>query len=113
MEETKPTFKKLKKGGKVAILISPGFGAGWSTWAHDGLDEFLLFDKGLVELALREASADEAEAYIKSKADGAYVYMGGWGNVVVEWLPIGTRFLVHEYDGSESLRLSEDLVMTA
>ena len=28
-------MNKVRKGGKVAVLYSPGFGAGWSTWASD------------------------------------------------------------------------------
>ena len=26
---------KVIRDGKVAVIISPGFGAGWSTWADD------------------------------------------------------------------------------
>lgn len=100
--------------GKVAVLISPGFGAGWSTWSADKDDNFLVFDKGLVALAEQHASEDLVEAYLREKRGEDYhMYMGGWEKVKVEWVPIGTKFLVHEYDGSESLWFVEDLILTA
>jgi len=98
---------KLIVDGKVAILYSPGFGAGWSTWAHadDGFNEFLVFDKGLVELAQRRADVLEVEAYINSKfGDEAYVYMGGWEDIEIEWLPVGHPFEITEYDGAEKVK---------
>ena len=104
--------EKLIRDGKVAVLISPGFGAGWSTWASDHA-EFALFDKGLVELAERGASASEVEEYIKQALNNKYFYVGGWSDVEVRWLDQGTRFTVYEYDGSESLRMIEDLAFTA
>lgn len=107
-------FQKVVRDGKVAILVSPGFGAGWSTWEYGSeLSEFMLFDSGLVEMAERGASSDEVEAYLKSKfGEDLYVYMGGWP-AEIQWLPVGTPFYVHEYDGSESLRTGADLVRTA
>lgn len=99
--------------GNVAVLISPGFGAGWSTWANDTLRDFTLFDSGLVDLAERNAPLDEVDAYVKSRIGDRYLYMGGWNQVGVRWLPVGTQFTVEEYDGSESLRLVSDLSIIA
>ena len=99
--------------GKVAVLVSPGFGAGWSTWSS-AFGDFLVFDKGLVELAERGAPAEEAEARVKEVfGEDAYVYMGGWSNVEIRWLPEGHRFYIHEYDGSESVVDADNLVMQA
>lgn len=106
-------IKKKRKDGKVAVLVSPGFGAGWSTWDGEH-GEFLAFDTALVDLAERKAGKAEVEEYLKSQfGDDCYVYMGGWEDVVVEWLVEGTQFYIHEYDGHESLRTKSDLVMTA
>ncbi len=97
--------EKLIRDGKVAVLVSPGFGAGWSTWI--GKDaEFATFDKGLVELVERKASSDEAEAYLEFRGIKD-AYMGGWSDVEVDWLPVGTSFYIHEYDGSESIKYRE------
>lgn len=94
-------FEKLERDGKVAILYSPGYGAGWSTWAH-GHEEELLFDKELVELVLA-GKRKEVAILAKKKYPGAYT--GGADQLKVEWIEKGDRFEIHEYDGSESVRL--------
>jgi hypothetical protein len=40
-------------------------------------------------------------------------YMGGAEDVRVEWLEPGTRFMIDEYDGSESIRTFDDLCHVA
>jgi len=114
--------KKLVRNGKVAILYSPGFGAGWSTWATASAEE-LLFDPGLVELVeARDAVFDDKVKYKAARAAlDAYaaikwpeVYIGGLDDVVIEWIPQGTRFRINEYDGSESVEiLDPDAFMMA
>lgn len=109
--------KFINAEGRVAVLYSPGFGAGWSTWG--GSDrEFMLFAKPLVELALkgvkpvRANTLEEIDAlYPKVRAvfEGAGLdcpYLGGWRDIQVAWLEPGTQFQVEEYDGAESLRVS-------
>lgn len=97
--------------GLVAVLISGGFGAGWSTWCStDSQREAMLFDSRLVDFVLShgaEGLGDYAESL------GYDTYMGGADSVRVEWLEPGTRFLVEEYDGSESLRTFDDLCYVA
>jgi len=96
--------------GLVAVLISSGFGAGWSTWSHGDEREGLLFDSRLVDYVLAQGSeglADYAESL------GYTSYTGGARDVVVEWLEQGTRFCVDEYDGSESIRTFDDLIHLA
>ena len=51
--------EKLERDGKVAILYSPGYGAGWSTW-NDDIAEELVFDKDLI-LAFENGGPDEVE----------------------------------------------------
>jgi len=86
------------------ILYSPGFGAGWSTWADDAQALFLTQDKTLVELAKRKASEEEVETYLKSIYPDNVPYLGGWGNITIRSLPKGTRYIITEYDGSESVQ---------
>ena len=31
------------------------------------------------------------------------VYCGGTNNLIIKWVPVGTRFRIDEYDGSESI----------
>ena len=101
-------MNKVIRDGKVAVLVSPGHGAGWSTWTYCVEEDdpgFMMFDPTLVAMVERGASAEEIEAYVKSKyPDG---YYGGADGLTIEWLPVGTQFRVHEYDGSETLEFKE------
>ena len=106
----KKYISKDGKDGKVGVIVSPGFGAGWSTWSDDS--DFFCMDKTLVEMKLNESSINDVRAYIQ-KETGKDAYMGGWDDAKVLWLKKGTKFTIEEYDGSETLRLIEDLTMTA
>lgn len=103
--------EKVIRDGKVAVLISPGFGAGWPTWASGDTELLLLFDRKFVEAC--EAGVEDIEPIARELTGDEYVYCGGWRDVRIEWLPVGTQFTVEEYDGSESLRGVEDLTHTA
>jgi hypothetical protein len=103
--------EKVIRDGKVAVLISPGYGAGWSTWNRCDYRDLLLFDRRFVEAA--EAGVEDIAPVAKELTGDEYVYCGGWRKVRIEWLPVGSRFCVEEYDGSESLRMIDDLVCIA
>lgn len=90
------------------ILISPGFGAGWSTWADDFFKEFMLKDSTLIKMAERGASEEEVGSYIREKYPDDYIYTGGWSRINVVELSSGTLFKVNEYDGSESIERKEN-----
>lgn len=114
-----------KTGKKVAVLVSYGYGAGWSTWHYDETEEpfAIAFDKRVVEFWL--AHKDDA-AYVK--ALDAYqdnetkkearelfeqwgynnVFFGGFDDIVLRWVKVGTLFRIDEYDGSESLVTLDD-----
>jgi hypothetical protein len=98
---------KLIKDGKVAVLISPGFGAGWSTWNLRNPDT--LFDAGLADLVLK-GDPEQILAYATVKWPDAY--MGGLKDLTVEWVDQGQLIKINEYDGSESIeyRDSDDWI---
>lgn len=102
-------MEKLIKDGAVAVLISPDFGAGWSTWNEEH-EEGLLFDRDIVEAVL-DGNKDEAKRIAADKYPGAY--LGGAAGLEVVWIEQGTTFTVEEYDGSESIRTIADLSHTA
>jgi hypothetical protein len=84
--------------GKVAVLYSPGYGAGWYSW-HHRLE--LVFDPAIVLMVLNN-QRNLIEKYVEDKY-GDDMYLGGADQLEVYWLPVGTQFRVDEYDGSESL----------
>lgn len=102
--------EKLIRDGQVAVLISPGFGAGWSTWAGDNA-EAMLFDREIAEALLNKRPPKEIEALADQKFPDEY--KGGLDQVCVEWLPVGTRFSINEYDGSESIITLKELTYEA
>ena len=94
-------MNKLVRNGQVAVLYSPDYGAGWSTWANQDVRKDVLFDPGAVELVEQE-KWEELEVYITLKYPGFYT--GGLRDLQIEWMPEGTQFIVNEYDGNESIQ---------
>lgn len=103
----------LKKGTKVvdkliiedevAVLVSHGYGAGWYSW--DG-DEAALFDPVLAQALLDGKPDDEITRIAKQRYPNQY--LGGLDGLTVHWVPLGTRFRIEEYDGSESLMIESE-----
>lgn len=100
-------MQKLIKDGKVAVLISPGFGAGWSTWASGDRDE-LLFDADIAQAVLDGMDSGDLELLAKSKYPKEF--LGGLDDLEVQWVDQGTEFIVEEYDGSESIRYKDGTI---
>jgi hypothetical protein len=96
-------MNKLSDNGKVAVLYSPGFGAGWSTWNQERPE--ILFDPAIVKFVEKDQWA-ELETYVTLKYPD--IYKGGMKDLAIAWVPEGTLFRVNEYDGSESIELKED-----
>ena len=95
-------IQKLNEDGKVAVLYSPGFGAGWYTWNYDYPE--ILFDPAIVKF-VEKKQFDELATYVTLKYPE--IFTGGMEDLTVEWIPEGTLFKVNEYDGSESIELKE------
>jgi len=108
-------MEKYIKNGKVAVLYSPGFGAGWSTWNlgrdwnGQNLGEVLLYAPAIVEMVLAESRPEDIESYCE-KFYGGVGYFGGARDLCVEWMEPKSQFVVHEYDGSESIQYMETSV---
>ena len=95
-------MNKLSEDGKVAVLYSPGFGAGWYTWNYEHPE--ILFDPAIVKLVEKE-KWDELATYVELKYPE--IYTGGMRDLTIEWIPEGALFKVNEYDGNESIELKE------
>jgi hypothetical protein len=97
-------MNKLIDNGKVAVLYSPGFGAGWSTWNQE-LPE-LVFEPAIVQFVETDQWA-EMETYVTLKYPD--IYKGGMKDLAVAWLPVGTEFQINEYDGAESIEIKGEV----
>ena len=106
-------FPRMEKDGKVAVLYSPGFGAGWATWNDDEWNPLITTHRDIVQAVLdgdKEKAGKLAEQLIREavgKAD-AYVCVLGADDLKVEWLTKGSQFEIEEYDGSESIHVIGD-----
>ena len=98
---------RIVRDGKVAVLVSPGFGAGWYTWGNEAS---MLFDPELV-LAVEAGDRKLSQEIADRKWPDAH--KGRMDDLVIRWLTEGTIFRVEEYDGSESILTGNDLVLTA
>lgn len=99
--------KEIIREGKVAILYSPGFGSGWYTW--HGVYE-LLRDPEVVHLVeLRSKVPEDEKTYYTEKimdyckaTYGDKSYLGA-EDLSIEWIDLGDKFRITEYDGSETI----------
>lgn len=104
---------RYMKDGKVAVLVSPGFGGGWSTWAYGYKEEFALH-RSLVEFFLGD-SLDSLESIVEkisgisADSDEFPLWDSAAEQVRVQWLDPGIRFEIREYDGSESIYTLEEM----
>jgi hypothetical protein len=94
-------MEKVIKDGKVAVLVSHGFGGGFYTW---GAPVEAIFDPTLVDLIENNKIQDAIDYVEKTYPD---VFSGGVGQLDIEWIPEGAKFIINEYDGSESLQFMD------
>lgn len=109
-----------EKDGQIAILVSGGFGAGWSTWNY----QEVAYDKRIVEFWLSKKDDKQFMRNIDSLSDNATkketkalfaswgypnVYFGGFADIDIEWVNKGQPFIIDEYDGSETLQVMTDI----
>lgn len=107
--------------GEIAVLVSHDFGAGWSTWNT----KELAYDKRVVEFWLKHKDDEkfmntvaerggfgcvqseankEATNFFESIGYGR-LYLGGFKDIYLVWVPKGLPFKITEYDGRESIEL--------
>ena len=111
---------------KYAVLVSGGFGAGFSTWNN----KELAYDKRVVVFWLEhkdnkewmrtvnqtkysssipQSDANkEAVTFFKSIGYDDCPYLGGFASIHLEWVEAGWKWTIREYDGSEDLYFEED-----
>ncbi len=80
----------------MKVLISPGYGAGWSTWNKPEM----AFDRRLIQAVERGITEDDMKKLCESLGY-ENPYMGGFAALEVVDVPSGFIFKIEEYDGSE------------
>jgi hypothetical protein len=93
---------RVVRDGQVAVLYSPGYGAGWYSWNND---PDMLFDPVLVELLER---GDSAAAWVHCQLRYPDAYLGGFDRLTIKWVPVGAFFQITEHDGAELVKIQED-----
>jgi len=96
-------MKKVIKDGKVAVLVSHGYGAGWYSWTTNA---DCLFDPDIVQLVLDGAGSETIMQCAQTKWPDDY--WGGAQGLIVHWILEGTQFRIDEYDGAESIEYNSD-----
>lgn len=106
--------EKVVRDGMVAVILSRGYGAGWSTWADTKENQHILaFHPKLVELIesgkVEEMRGTEVHRWVESVFGITGMYFGGWDGLYIKWIAQGTRFRIDEYDGAEYIITEADL----
>ena len=110
---------KYYKDDTVAVLVSIGYGAGWSSWAHTKEQrELAMFDPEIVQWILDGKPENHLTddltrgPYFTKKYGDTYFYDGGFFGLVIEWVKVGTKFRITEYDGYEDIQTMETISWT-
>jgi len=111
-------FKYVTSNDRTLVLFSPGFGSGWSTWNGPGYEQ-LIFDTRIIDYITNEKTKDrlanlskdmsQDDVEIKQLMETVFgknsIYLGGFLQLTIATIPIGTMFRIREYDGSESIEI--------
>lgn len=106
----KSNMEKVIRDGKVAVIYSPGYGAGWYTWNTDYPE--IIFHPKLVEMIETGRQREITEEWVHSELGIRHVYCGG-NDLKIEWLDECTSFDISEYDGYEEVVTMADLPLSA
>jgi len=101
---------KTIKDGKVAVVVSRGFGASFSASMLDpDNQERALFDPTIVALVQQGATWDKIRQAAELLYGSEVILATAVSRLEVVWLPEGTSFLISEYDGAEYIVSEDDL----
>ena len=104
-------MEKVIRDGKVAVVYSPGYGAGWYTWNKDHKE--LIFSPKIVNMIESNRKSEMDEDWIKENLGIENMYASKNANLTIAWLDEGTAFTIDEYDGNESIEIIRDIELIA
>jgi hypothetical protein len=99
-------MNKVIKDGFVAVLYSPGYGAGWYTWHQ--IPE-LIYDPAVVDMVERKVSSEAIIQYCEEKYPSFTKCYLGAEDLQISWIKEFRVFIINEYDGNESIQFREDI----
>jgi hypothetical protein len=99
-------MNKVIRDGKIAVLYSPGYGAGWFSW--NTFCPQCVFSPEIVNL-IEEDRNDEVTPELCSMLFGDEFYSGGSRDLKIQWIPEGSNFTIDEYDGFESIHYMDKI----
>lgn len=100
---------------ELVILVSPGYGGGWSSWAGRKHSERILMDASIIRFFYdnyvmnanqnwrKEPNNVDAMKKFLEKNGITDIFMGGLYQLKLEFIPKGKIFRIKEYDGYESV----------
>ena len=116
-----------KKHTTYAVLVSLGYGAGWSTWNNDELKS-IAYDKRIVKYIIEhkkdkakwDSDWDDAGMLTPSKGEKDFsdflkklgykvenMYFGGVAQIEVNKVSSNSKWRITEYDGWETLEIND------
>ena len=93
----------------VAIVITNGFGMGWSTECQNPVQaQKALFSPETVDWVLAGKPADSIPDFkllFSDDGSGQHLYFSDCGanRLEVAWIPVGQQFVIEEYEGEEGI----------
>jgi len=96
------------------VLISPGYGAGWSTWQHEVTSEFATQYEPLIKAVEAGEDIDEDHPAIKQYVEDVKekftdeIFLPTRINLDVRTIPDDAEYKVTVYDGNESLEVKDE-----
>jgi hypothetical protein len=97
--------QRLVRDGRVAVVISGGYGGGWASFEDDAERDLMLFHPRLV-VAVEDKDDEAVLKWIRTHIpDHYYAAANTSPRLSIEWVPQGEEFIIQEYDGAETVRV--------
>ena len=90
------------KHDRYGVLVSHGYGAGWSTWNRPSI----AYDRKVIEywLTHKDEKIELIEQWFAANGyPNTYISYSNWHNLVLEWVPPNVYWRIREYDGAETI----------
>lgn len=96
-------MKKVVRDDKVALILTESYGGGWFSW-HGS--QSALHDPELVEWIEAGKPEEDLDYFVNKYPEHS---LSTLGELRLQWVPMGERFVIDEYDGWESVVLESNM----